>query len=53
MVPVMDLSQAVLEVKYNGFLLSYIKDLLGDLGRSELSVSKYGMARQLSYHEHL
>lgn len=51
--PVMDRSQAVMEVKYNGFLLSYIKDLLGDLGRSELSVSKYCMARQLSYHEHL
>lgn len=51
--PVMDRSQAVLEVKYNGFLLSYIKDMLGDLGRSELSVSKYCMARQLSCHEHL
>lgn len=53
LVPVMDRSQAVLEVKYNGFLLSYIKDLLGDLGKSELSVSKYCMARQLSYHAHL
>lgn len=53
MTPVMDRSQAVLEVKYNGFLLSYIKDMLGDLGRSELSVSKYCMARQLGYHEHL
>lgn len=53
MTPVMERSQAVLEVKYNGFLLSYIKDMLGDLGRSELSVSKYCMARQLSYHEHL
>lgn len=53
MTPVLDPSQAVLEVKYNGFLLSYIKDMLGDLGRSELSVSKYCMARQLSYHEHL
>jgi hypothetical protein len=53
LVPVMDRSQAVLEVKYNGFLLSYIKDLLGELNRSELSVSKYCMARQLSYHEHL
>ena len=51
--PVMDRSHAVMEVKYNGFLLNYIKDLLGDLGRSELSVSKYALARQLSYHEHL
>ena len=53
LMPVMGRSQAVLEVKYNGFLLSYIKDMLGDLERSELSVSKYCMARQLSYHEHL
>ncbi len=53
MVPVMDLSQSVLEVKYNGFLLSYIKDMLGDLEKSELSVSKYTLARQLSYHDHL
>lgn len=51
--PAMDQSQVVMEVKYNGFLLSYIKDMLGDLGRSELSVSKYCMARQLSYHGHL
>lgn len=52
-VPVMDRSQAVLEVKYNSFLLSYIKDLLRDIDRSELSVSKYSMARHLSYHNHL
>lgn len=51
--PVMDRSQAVLEVKYNGFLLSYIKEMLSDLSRSELSVSKYCMARRLSYYEHL
>lgn len=53
MTPVMDLSQAVLEVKYNGFLLSYIKDMLGNLGKSELSVSKYALARQLGYYDHL
>lgn len=53
MVPVMDGSQAVLEVKYNGFLLSYIKDMLGNLGKSELSVSKYALARQLSYYDHI
>lgn len=53
MVPVMDRSQTVLEVKYNGFLLSYIKDMLGDLGKSELSVSKYALARQLSYYDHI
>lgn len=53
MVPVMDRNQAVLEVKYNGFLLSYIKDMLGDLCKSKLSVSKYALARQLSYYDHI
>lgn len=51
--PVMSRCKGVLEVKYNGFLLSYIKDLLADLSKSELSVSKYAMARQLNYQEHL
>ena len=45
--PVMGRGLAVLEVKYNGFLLSYIKDMLGSLNKSELSVSKYCMARQI------
>jgi len=35
----------VLEVKYNGFLLSYIKDMLMECDSSELSVSKYCMGR--------
>ena len=43
--PVMDESGMVLEVKYNGFILSYVKDLLGDIHRPELSVSKYCLAR--------
>ena len=51
--PVMERGLTVLEVKYNGFLLSYIKDMLGSLNKNELSVSKYCMARQLSYHAHL
>lgn len=36
----------VLEVKYNGFLLSYIKDMLLSVQKGETSVSKYCMARQ-------
>lgn len=48
MYPVMDRSNVVLEVKFNGFLLSYVKDLLQIADRSELSVSKYCMARQQS-----
>lgn len=50
MTPVLDRSQAVLEVKFNGFLLSYIKDMLRSVCRSELSVSKYGLSRQIGYH---
>lgn len=40
----------VLEVKYNGFLLSYIKDMLNALDRSETSVSKYCLGRSISKH---
>lgn len=51
--PVMDKSAVVLEVKYNGFLLSYIKQLLDRVDKSELSVSKYYLARQQGYLTHL
>ena len=44
--PVLSPFAVVLEVKYNGFLLSYIKDMLLPVQGSELSVSKYCMARQ-------
>lgn len=37
----------ILEVKYNRFLLSYLKDLLAPIQQSELAVSKYCMARQI------
>lgn len=46
--PVLDPWSLVLEVKYNGFLLSYIRDLLDRVERSELSVSKYCLARRVS-----
>lgn len=45
MCPVLDPFNGVLEVKYNGFLLSYIKELVNEANRSELSVSKYCLAR--------
>lgn len=48
--PVFDKYNVVLEVKYNGFLLSYIKDLLAMVDRSELSVGKYSLARGVSMH---
>lgn len=46
--PVLDPFNCVLEVKYNGFLLSYIKNLVNLADRSPLSVSKYCLARSAS-----
>ena len=40
---------AVMEVKYNGFLLSYIKEILEQVDRRSLSVSKYMLSRTFSY----
>jgi len=48
--PVLNPYLAVLEVKYNGFLLSYIKDMLRECEKSETSVSKYCIARSISKH---
>lgn len=53
MYPVIDPYDVVLEVKYNGFLLSYIQQLLNSVDKSELSVSKYILARQHGYLSHL
>ena len=47
--PVLDPYCVVLEVKYNGFLLSYLRELINNVDRSELSVSKYVLARQNGY----
>ena len=46
MAPVLDPAYVIMEVKFNGFLLSYIRDALNSVDRSELSVSKYVLARQ-------
>ena len=40
----------VLEVKYNGFLLSYIKDIINECDKSETSVSKYCLGRSIQKH---
>lgn len=40
----------VLEVKFNGFLLGYIKDMLRECDTSEVSVSKYCLGRSVSKH---
>lgn len=47
--PVMQPFGVVLEVKFNGFLFSYLKDMLLPVQKSELSVSKYALARQISH----
>lgn len=47
--PVLDKYDVVLEVKFNGFLLEYIKRMINVIDRSELSVSKYVLALQNSY----
>lgn len=43
--PVLDPYNAVLEVKFNGFLLSHLKSAISAADRSELTVSKYCLAR--------
>ena len=48
MYPVFNKDNTVLEVKYNGFLLGYIKDMLENVDKSEVSVSKYCLARSAS-----
>lgn len=48
--PVQDPALVVLEVKYNGFLLSYIKDMLSDCAAGEISVSKYCLSRAVGKH---
>lgn len=51
--PVLDPYDAVLEVKYNGFLLGYIREMINSIDKSELSVSKYVLARQNAYQTHI
>lgn len=51
--PVLDPYDVVLEVKFNGFLLEYIKELINSTDKSELSVSKYVLARQNAYQTHI
>lgn len=40
-----DMTNTVMEVKYNNFLPTYIKDYLNDIDKSEVSVSKYILGR--------
>lgn len=51
--PVLDPCDVVLEIKFNGFLLGYIQQMLSSIDKSELSVSKYVLARQNAYQTHI
>ena len=51
--PVLDPYDVILEVKYNGFLLEYIRQMINSINKSELSVSKYCLARQIAYQTHI
>ena len=42
-------SKTILEVKYNNFLLSYVKDIIDNTNKSQTSASKYCMSRYISY----
>ncbi len=46
--PVADPSEVTMEVKYNGFLYSYIKQIIKKANRMQISNSKYCRARQIS-----
>lgn len=50
---VLDQYDVVMEVKFNGFLLEYIRGLINSIDRSEMSVSKYVLARQNAYRTHI
>lgn len=43
------LNEPVLEVKYNGFLLSSIKQIINMADMPEISVSKYALSRQVAF----
>lgn len=51
--PVLDPYNVVLEVKFNGFLLNYIQSMINCVDKSEMSVSKYILARHNAYQTHL
>jgi len=44
--PIADKDEVILEVKYNNFLLSYIRDILNMVDKTETSNSKYCRARK-------
>lgn len=47
--PIANCDDVTLEVKFNNFLLSYVKDLVNCCNRMPVAYSKYYMARSISY----
>lgn len=47
--PVYDPDKLIFEVKYDGFLLSYIKDVISSVDRRSISSSKYCLSRSIGY----
>lgn len=48
--PVLDQYLAIMEVKFSGFMLSYIKNMVSLEGKSPVSVSKYSLSRSVGLH---
>lgn len=48
--PVSSLDEVTMEVKYNGFLYTYIKQMISGMGQMQSSNSKYCRARSLTKH---
>lgn len=47
--PVLDKYNVIMEIKYNGWILDYIRRMINNMDRRELSMSKYMLALQNSY----
>ena len=47
--PVFDLDKVIFEVKYDGFLLGYVSEMISAVNRRSISSSKYCMSRSVGY----
>ena len=47
--PVFDEDKVILEVKYDRFLLGYVKQILSRVDRRSISSSKYCLSRSIGY----
>lgn len=51
--PVMNIYDTILEVKFNQFMMGYVKEAVQRCSKSEVSMSKYIMARRVTFKEGL